>query len=99
MEWYESLFLQICTHALSRARVADLRRQDRKLNLELNQAHEIVASYRKGVALVFSLVRRSNFFCGPFLWLGRVAQGPPYSSGRRQSTSRFRLSLIFTPPT
>lgn len=40
MEWYESLLLQICTHAL-----------------------------------VFSLVRRSSFFCGPFLWLGRVAQG------------------------
>jgi hypothetical protein len=55
MEWYESLFLQMCTHALSRARVADLRRQDCKLNLELSQTHEIVAAYRRGVELAFDL--------------------------------------------
>ena len=55
MEWYESLFLQMCTHALSRARVADLRRQDSKLNLYLDQTFEIVASYRKDVQLVFDV--------------------------------------------
>jgi hypothetical protein len=55
MEWYESLFLQMCTHALSRARVADLRRQDGKLNLYLDQTFEIVASYRKDIQLAFDL--------------------------------------------
>ncbi|MCP2022257.1 hypothetical protein [Pseudomonas laurylsulfatiphila] len=55
MEWYESLFLQMCTHALSRARVADLRRQDSKLNLYLDQTFEIVSSYRKDIQLAFDL--------------------------------------------
>jgi hypothetical protein len=55
VEWYESLFLQMCTHALSRARVADLIRQDGKLYLKIKQTSEIVASYKRSVGVAFSL--------------------------------------------
>ena len=54
MEWYESLFLQICAHVLSRARVADEVRVDGRLNLGIDPTQRIVDAYRKGAGLAFN---------------------------------------------
>ncbi|MNF77086.1 hypothetical protein D3C84_592240 [compost metagenome] len=55
MEWYESLFLQACGHVLIQSRVANLRRVDGVLNLDIESTRDLVASYQRGVALVFSV--------------------------------------------
>jgi len=54
VEWYESLFLQACGHVLTQSRVANLRRADGVLNLDIASTRDLVASYQRGVALVFS---------------------------------------------
>ncbi|WP_282361608.1 hypothetical protein [Pseudomonas sp. PS01300] len=55
MEWYESLFLQMCGHVISQSRVSTLNCADRSLNLEVTATRDLVASYRRGVALAFTL--------------------------------------------
>ncbi|CAI8718741.1 hypothetical protein [Pseudomonas chlororaphis] len=55
MEWYESLFLQACGHVLTQSRVANLRRVDGVLNLDIASTRDLVASYQRGVALVFGI--------------------------------------------
>ncbi|MNJ27702.1 hypothetical protein D3C77_222140 [compost metagenome] len=55
MEWYESLFLQACGLVLTQSRVANLRRVEGVLELDIEPTRDLVASYQRGVALVFSV--------------------------------------------
>ena len=54
MEWYESLFLQACGHVLIQSRVANLRRVDGVLNLDIASTRDLADSYQRSVALAFS---------------------------------------------
>ena len=58
MEWYESLFLQVCAYMVSRARTVHLRREDEQLVATENDSKgliELVASYPRNedLRLVF----------------------------------------------
>jgi D-arabinose 1-dehydrogenase-like Zn-dependent alcohol dehydrogenase len=54
VEWYESLFLQACGHVLTQSRVANLRRADGVLNLDIAATRDLADSYQRSVALAFS---------------------------------------------
>lgn len=53
MEWYESLFLQMCAHVLSGARMSDAVRVSGMPNYDITATRRIVGSYRKEVQLAY----------------------------------------------
>lgn len=56
MEWYESLFQQVCTYLLMRSRTAQCRREDLKLIADQAGFHELIQAYgRSEIKAVFSV--------------------------------------------
>ena len=55
MEWYESLFLQVCGHVLTQAKVSTRRDANGVPVFDNAATRDLVDSYRRGVALAFSL--------------------------------------------
>lgn len=55
MEWFESLFLQACSHVITRSRVGDRGQQKCRPVLDVVSTRDLVASYQREVALAFSL--------------------------------------------
>lgn len=53
MEWHESLFLQMCAHVLSEARMADKARVSGRPNYDITATYRIVGAYRKDAQLAF----------------------------------------------
>ncbi|WP_202210580.1 hypothetical protein [Pseudomonas paraversuta] len=53
MDWYESLFLQMCAHVLSEARMSDTARVSGKPNYDITATRRIVGSYRKEAQLAY----------------------------------------------
>ena len=53
MEWYESLFLQVCAHVLSEARMSDMARVSGRPNYDITATRRIVGSYRKEAQLAY----------------------------------------------
>ncbi|MFG0543178.1 hypothetical protein ACF8EA_23865 [Pseudomonas sp. YQ_5] len=62
MEWYESLFLQACGHAMTLAKVAHRRATQHALNLNIGSTHDLVEAYQRGVALAFNVTELKQCF-------------------------------------
>lgn len=54
MEWYESLFLQMCSHVLTQARMANRRGFTGSLSMDTTSTRDLVESYQRNVAVAFS---------------------------------------------
>ncbi|WP_274411771.1 hypothetical protein [Pseudomonas sp. NEEL19] len=54
MEWYESLFLQMCGHVLTASRLANHRGLSGALTLDTLVTRDLVESYQRNVAVAFS---------------------------------------------
>lgn len=64
MEWYESLFLQMCGHVITQTRAKH--RPDSTVAPQLDVAftRDIVDAYKRGVAIAFSLADLKVAFAG-----------------------------------
>ncbi|MFF7061247.1 hypothetical protein [Pseudomonas sp. NPDC008258] len=55
MEWYESLFLQMCSHVLTQSKVASRRGIKGVLSMDTTGTADLVESYQRNVGLAFTL--------------------------------------------
>ncbi|MFJ4456534.1 hypothetical protein ACIP1G_21935 [Pseudomonas sp. NPDC089392] len=55
MEWYESLFLQMCSHVLTQSKLAHRRGLNGALNMDIASTRELVETYQRNTAVAFSL--------------------------------------------
>lgn len=80
MEWFESLFLQVCGHVITRSRAGD-RQQKCKPMLDVASTHELVASYQRGVELAFSVqALKQRFSSGADCVLLLLVQDHPFNT-------------------
>lgn len=54
MEWYESLFLQMCSQVLTHAKMANRRGFTGALSMDAVATRDLVESYQRSVAIAFS---------------------------------------------
>lgn len=54
MEWFESLFLQMCSHVLTQTKMANRRGLTGALNMDTTATHDLAESYQRNVAVAFS---------------------------------------------
>lgn len=54
MEWFESLFLQMCSHVLTQTKLANRRGPTGALNMDTTATHDLVESYQRNVAVAFN---------------------------------------------
>ncbi|HEN8799545.1 TPA: hypothetical protein U8251_002120 [Pseudomonas putida] len=60
MEWYESLFLQLCSHVLTQSKVAYRRGGNGPLNMDIASTRELVESYQRNTAIAFSVTEMKS---------------------------------------
>ena len=54
VEWYESLFLQMCSHVLTQSKMANRRGLTGALTMDTTSTRDLVESYERNVAVAFS---------------------------------------------
>lgn len=54
VEWYESLFLQMCSHVLTQSKMANRRGLTGALTMDTPSTRDLVESYERNVAVAFS---------------------------------------------
>ncbi|AHC85664.1 hypothetical protein X970_05155 [Pseudomonas monteilii SB3101] len=54
VEWYESLFLQMCSHILTHSKIANRRGLNGALSMDTAATRDLVQSYQRNVAVAFS---------------------------------------------
>lgn len=54
MEWYESLFLQMCSHVITLSKTVNRRGFTGALSMDTTSTRDLVESYQRDVAVAFS---------------------------------------------